>query len=137
MAVSGTQIVMLPGRTLIRSSRQARRAPPSSSYGIFRPNRTLTLVPRVSSTKGDRFAWPRASLLNVRAQSSGFLAVTRPSSSRPSSGRAWGKASMPPRIVPTFAASTHDTWPLKNRLPSTSTVAFTRCTLRFLIPLAT
>ena len=45
VAFAGTQIVMEPGRALIRSSRRAGRAPPSSSYGIFRSNRTLTFVP--------------------------------------------------------------------------------------------
>ena len=70
----------------------------------------------------------------MRAHWRGFFAVTTPSSRSPSSGRASGKASIPPMIVPTFAASTHETRPLKKRLPSTSTVAFIRRAPRFFMP---
>ena len=125
---------MEPGWALIRSSRRAGRAPPSSSYGIFRSNRTLIFVPCVISTNGDRSAWPSASLLKVRAHSAGFFAVTTPNSRSPSSGRACGKASIPPSTRPTLPASTQETWPLKKRSPSTSIVALTRRADRFLIP---
>src|SRR6266702_8557238 len=133
-ALAGTQIVIELGRALIRISLRAGRAPPSSSYGTFRSNRILALAPRVISAKAESSARPNASLPKTRAQSTGFFAVTTPSSSSPSSGRAPGKASIPPSIVPTFAASTHETGPLKKRSPSTSTVAFIRRAPRFLIP---
>ena len=71
---------------------------------------------------------------NVRAHWTGLRAVTTPSSRRPSSGRARGKASTPPSILPTFAASTQETLPLKKRLPSTSMAARTRRAPRFLLP---
>src|ERR1700759_4918137 len=48
----------------------------------------LNFFPCVTLTKGDTAAWPRASRANVRAHWIGFPAVTTPSSSRPSSGRA-------------------------------------------------
>jgi len=133
----GTQIVTEPGRALMRSFLLAGRAPPSSSKRTFSSNRILNFLPCVTVAKGDCSGCPRASRPKVRAHWTGFLAVTTPSSRRPSSGRACGKASIPPSILPTFAASTHETLPSKKRLPSTSMVARTRRARRFLIPVTT
>ena len=103
----------------------------------MRSNLILIFFPWVTLTKGDWSGCPTASRPNVRAHSAGFLAVTTPSSRRPSSGCACGKASTPPSILPTFAASTHDTFPTKEDLPSTFTDARARRAARFLIPVTT
>ena len=97
----------------------------------------VIFFPWVTLTKGDWSGCPTASRPKVRAHWTQFLAVTTPSSRRPSSGCACGKASTPPSIFPTFAASTHDTLPAKKRLPSTFTVALAGRTARFLIPVTT
>ena len=133
----GTQTVTELGQTLMRSFRLAGRAPPSSSKRTFWSNRMLNFLPLVTFAKGERSGCPSAIRPNVRAHCTGVLAVTTPSSRRPSSGCACGNALTPPRISPTFAASTHATLPVKNSSPSTLILARTRRAPRFLIPVTT
>src|SRR5262249_10183122 len=103
-APGGTHTCTDPGWTLIRSLRTGARSPPSGPYGTGLRKRTLIWRPRVSRTNGDRSGRLAAIRAKTRAQSAGFLAVTTPKSSIPSSGSAAGNMVSPPNARPTFPA---------------------------------
>jgi hypothetical protein len=105
-------------------TRQVPRFPGAGDRRAYRLSHCPDLSP----------ASPYATLPRVRAHSTGFFAVTTPSSRSPSPGCAPGKASTPPRSLVTFSTRTHDNRPLKKRLPSASMAALTRRALRFRRP---
>ena len=111
MSCDGTQIRIAEGCTMMRSLSVSGLSPPSTSHTTGRSKRTLTLAPRDVVTKGDRSALPSTTRPTVRTHWLRLLAVTMPTSSRPSSGRAPSKSSIPPNAEPTLPTRTQVTVP--------------------------
>ena len=117
---SGTRTVIAPGSIFAFSSLAFPRAPPSSSYSTLRSNSTRIFFAFVTWTNGDLAVEPMAVRATVRAQSPSPSAFVTPTSSRPSSGLALSKASMPPNSEPTFPSRTHVALPSYHSSPLTS-----------------
>ena len=103
----GRRRVIAPGSTWIFRRFVFLRSPPSSSYGVgFVEADVDPLRARRLHERRLLGVSPSAVRLSARVHCSSPSAVTTPSSSRPSSGRASSNASMPPRILPTLPTST-------------------------------
>ena len=100
---SGTQTSIADGSISTDSFLTFSRSPPSSSYRTLRSNvifdpRAHVSLARTETCRDE----PAAVRASVRAHSSIPSAVTTPSSSSPSSGRASSKTSTPAKSVPTL-----------------------------------
>ena len=110
--------------------RRARRAPSGSSFtSIFRA--------RVIWTNGDFAVVPTAVRAIVRAHCIGLSAVTTPSSSMPSSGRASSNASIPPNRLPTLPTRMQLVLSSNHVLPSTRIFALNGFAAMFRAPVHT
>ena len=112
--------MIAPGSTFAFSVFVLPRAPPSSSYSTLRSSSMRIFFAFVICTNGDLPVEPTAVRATVRAHSPRPSALVTPTSSSPSSGRAFSNASTPPKSEPTLPSRTQLALPLYQSSPLTS-----------------